>query len=136
MRLLLCLLPILFFTNYAIALPIFDPISAITNCDMTTASCTSSAIDIGRTTEFSAMATFTGNPVGTIKMQISDDIVNSGSLVTNWVDYSTTIQSITTNGNFGWNLSGVNYRWLRFVYTKTSCTAPPCTLNVVFGKKM
>lgn len=60
-------------------------------------------------------AVFTGSPVGSIKLQISNDS-------SNWTDYTGSATSISAAGDVAWNLSNIGYRYLRVVYTRTSGT--------------
>lgn len=134
----------------------FAQTQIITNGNMASASVTSIGIDMNQQVVASISAAFTGSPVGTFKLQISNDIVPvaGGSLntngggnygaagipvgtdpaanVVNWSDYTGSSQSISAAGNFTWNLLDMGYRWIRLVYTKTSGTG---TVNAYITSK-
>jgi hypothetical protein len=81
---------------------------------------------------------------GTLKLQISDDIVpvqassmnpvgpNPAGLVVNWSDYTGSTTTVSGPGNFTWNLVYVGYRWIRLVYTVNSGSG---TLTANFSGK-
>lgn len=63
------------------------------------------------------------SPVGTIKIQFSNDNVASADDVTNWTDVSNSTQNVSGNtGSLGWNIWAHSYRFLRPVWTFTSGT--------------
>lgn len=113
------------------ALVTWDPIQIITACDMSTTSCTSLSLDMTNSRDFAIQAVFSGAPVGTLKLQVSNDIGDCAN-ATNWMDYTNTSQAVTSSGNFLWNVASGNYHCVRAVYTKTSGTG---TLNAVYGRK-
>lgn len=89
----------------------------------------SNAIDLNQQYVAAIQAVFTGAPVGTFKLQISNDSpainpgsVNKGSGVVNWTDYTGSSQAISAAGNFSWLLADIGYRWVRLVYTRSSGT--------------
>lgn len=108
----------------------FDPVVILSAGDMSTASLNSVGIDLNQTVLYSIQAVFTGAPVGTLKLQISNDFVatptaggaNLASAVTHWTDYTGSSYSVSAAGDFAWNVFDVGYRWVRMVYTKTSGT--------------
>lgn len=59
---------------------------------------------------------------GSLKLQASNDFVNSNSIV-NWVDVPSSSNAVSGNSAFLWNISQAYYRWLRIVYTHTSGSA-------------
>lgn len=74
-------------------------------------------------------ATFTGSPVGTIKLQGSTDPGNTdinvditGAGVVNWNDIVNSSQAVTGAGHVTWNYQGIGYRWIRVIYTRSSGT--------------
>jgi hypothetical protein len=78
---------------------------------------------------YSYYAIWTGSPVGTIKVQVSNDNVvalpgstNPSSNVVNWLDYPSTTQTVSGAGSFVWNFSDAGYLWSRVYYTFTSGT--------------
>lgn len=85
--------------------------------------------DLNQIIMFSVQAVFTGTPVGTLKLQISDDIVNQApqgsdpaANVQNWSDYSGSEVAVSAAGNWTWIVSDASYRWMRVVYVRTSGT--------------
>ena len=115
----------------------FVPVKIVTNGNMTT-TINSLGIDLNQVVLYSIQAVFTGSPVGTLKLQISNDIVNpiaTGTQaveVVNWTDYTGSSTPVTTSGNFVWNCLDVGYRWVRLVYTPTSGSG---TLNATISGK-
>lgn len=121
----------------------FAPVQIIANASMTS-TVNSEGIDLNQTVLYSIQASWTGTPVGTLKLQISDDIVpvaasstnpvgtNPAGNVINWSDYTGSPSLVNGPGNFVWNVSDVGYRWVRLVYTPSSSTG---TLNATFSGK-
>lgn len=103
------------------------------------ASVTSIGLDLNQQVLGSISAIFSGSPVGTFKLQISNDIVpvnpsatnpvgsDPAGAVVNWTDYTGSSQAISASGDFTWNLLDIGYRWIRLVYTRSSGSG---TLNV------
>lgn len=58
-------------------------------------------------------AVWTGSPVGTLKLQISNDNVT-------YTDYTGSSTAVSGAGNFIWNLLDVGYRYIRVAYTAAS----------------
>lgn len=116
----------------------FDPVQIITSGDMAQSAINSKGIDLNQQYVYAIQAVWTGSPVGTLKIQVSNDIVPDGvggdqaSNVVNWTDYTNSSQSISGAGNFVWNVLEAGYRWVRLVYTKTSGSG---TINAVFSGK-
>lgn len=84
---------------------------------------------VGQAFGFSIQAVWTGVPVGTFKLQISNDAGNneqssnpSTANVTNWSDYTGSSQAISGAGNWAWDVTISAARWVRLVYTATSGT--------------
>lgn len=99
----------------------------------------------------SIQAVWSGNPVGTLKLQVSNDTViadqagtnplgtytvasDPADQVTNWSDYtgsvaSTSSYSSASGGSLLWNASQVGYRWVRAAYVTASGSG---TLTVNF----
>lgn len=93
------------------------------------ASFNSDPFDVYAMTTIAIAATVSGSATlnGTIKLQAScDHGQRSGQApptgVTNWVDIAGTTSTITADGSTMWNLSGVGFKWLRAVYTRTAGT--------------
>lgn len=88
----------------------------------------------------SIQATMTGAPVGTLKLQGSNDFGtiqpagpdNGGAGVVNWTDIADSSGPVTGAGTFSWNYNGVFYKWIRVVYTFTSGTG---TINIRINTK-
>lgn len=59
------------------------------------------------------IASYSGSPNGSLKLQVSDDGVI-------WADLASTATAITTAGTTSWNLWPIGYEYLRIVYTKSS----------------
>lgn len=93
---------------------------------------------------FSYQAVLTGAPVGTLKLQMSNDRGNttnngqaaSGSTtnagVTNWTDITGSSFAVAAAGNWGWDYTLPGFRWVRLVYTATSGTG---SMSVTFQAK-
>lgn len=106
----------------------YDAVTILSAGDMSSSSLTSIGVDLQQMFGFSIQAVMTDAPVGTLKLQVSNDIVqpslgtDPAANVTNWIDYTGSSQSISAAGNFLWDVADANYRWVRAVYTKTSGT--------------
>lgn len=109
-----------------------DGTSIIDGTDMSQASLTSKAFWLGHLEHYAIQVVFTGSPVGTFKLQISNDAGDSrhdgGGSVTNWTDLSSSSVSISAAGDLMFVAQSAGYRWVRVVYTKTSGTG---TITVV-----
>ena len=116
-------------TSYAIR---FDPTKIVNAVSMAT-SVNSTVLDLDQYVGCSVQAVWSGAPDGSIKLQISNDIADSGSSVVNWDDYTGSSQTVLGAGSFSWNLTQANYRWLRVVYTRSAGTG---ALTVIAGRKM
>ena len=102
-------------------------------------------IEINQLYSWSIQAIWTGAPVGTFQIQVSNDIVplaptttnpvgpDPAALVVNWSNY-TGSQVVTTgmNGNWTWISQLGAYKWVRLSYTATSGTG---TVNANFFAK-
>lgn len=94
----------------------------------------SNGVDTGQIVLLSIQAVWTGSPVGSFKLQISNDDVpvavepnkpyaqNPSSNVVNWTDYTGSTTAVSGAGDFMWNILESGYRWIRVVYTRTSGT--------------
>lgn len=117
------------------------------NQSMTTSS-KSIGIDINQEFAWSIQAEWTGAPVGTLTIEVSNDIVpvapatpsngnpvgpNPAANVVNWSTYTGSAVVVSgTSGNWMYISQLGPYRWVRLSYTATSGTG---TLNaVMFGK--
>lgn len=105
------------------------------------ATVSSNGIDIGRYSSASFQAVWSGggSPVGTFTLEVSNDDVQPSSSgdeaanVTNWTTYGNSSIAISGDGDLGYNLDGIGYRWARVKYTRTSGTA---TVNIQSISKM
>ncbi len=110
---------------------IYAPIKIVTNGSLT-GNITSTAVDLVRTQQYSIQAVWTGSPVGTIQLNVSNDI-GSCANASNWVTYTSSLQTVNGGaGNFLWNVSYANYNCVEVVYNFTSGSG---TLNVIYGGK-
>ena len=80
------------------------------------ASFNSSAIDILHYKCYSASLIYTGSPVGTIKIQISNDTDSPQ----NWSDVDNSSLAISAAGSVTYEITDACSTFLRFVYTRTS----------------
>lgn len=115
------------------------------------ASVNTQGVDLQYYFGLSIQAVWSGNPVGTLKLQVSNDTtvadtagINMGGgytvptdpadWVVNWSDYtgsiaSTSSYSSASGGSLLWNASQVGYRWVRAAYVVASGSG---TLTVNF----
>lgn len=89
---------------------------------------------------FSIQAEFTGGaPAGTISLQGSSDMVNKAdpNLIqpTNWTTILNSPQTISSTGNFMWNVHDVEYNWVRIVYVDSSGGTSTALLTATFNGK-
>ena len=67
---------------------------------------------------------FTGTPTGSFKLQASSDpyVANPTALQapSNWTDVADSTFTVSAAGNVMWNVSDIQYNWLRVVYSDTS----------------
>lgn len=67
---------------------------------------------------------FTGTPTGTFKLQASSDTWTANptpaQLPVNWTDVANSTFTVSSAGNVMWNVSDIQYNWLRVVYTDSS----------------
>ena len=83
-------------------------------------------IDLGATNTGSIQAVFAGAPVGSLFLEISNDIISPGSdpnsAVSNWTTYAGSAYSVAAAGNYMFNISNMGYKWLRMTYAPSSGT--------------
>jgi hypothetical protein len=89
---------------------------------------------------FSIQVTWTGTPTGAFKLQVSSDPVDNpyaaNSPPTHWTDMADSSQTISAAGDFMWNVSDVQFNWVRLVYTDASSGASAAIItNAVFNGK-
>jgi hypothetical protein len=81
-------------------------------------------VDLGAVGLGSIQAVFTGSPVGSLFLELSDDIVPPGadpnSVITNWTTYTGSAYAVTAAGNYVFNISNMGYKWLRMTYVPSS----------------
>jgi len=85
---------------------------------------------LGHVANYAIQLVFTGSPVGTLKLQVSNDPgkPDAGSEaqkyadVTNWTDLGNSSQAISASGDHVWTVENAGYTWVRAVYTATSGT--------------
>lgn len=100
------------------------------------ASINSNGMDLQELDKYSIQAVYSGSPNGTLKLQISNDLVSRGpdsnpaANVVNWSDYTYSSLNISAAGSFIWKLPRKGEKWVRLVYTRSSGSG---TLNVVFS---
>ncbi len=83
---------------------------------------------LGHICNYAIQLVFTGSPVGTFKLQASDDpgqpdgASNSNQAigVSNWTDVMDSSQGIAAAGNHMWTVQNAGYTWVRVVYTAAS----------------
>lgn len=82
------------------------------------------AVDLENMLGYSIQAIFTGAPVGTLKLQGSDDWTPDAQFVqpppTNWTDITGSSTAVSAAGSVLFNTANSYYRWVRAVYTATS----------------
>jgi len=87
----------------------------ITAGDMS-ADVSSVAVDLGGVIFGSIQSVFTGAPLGSLQLQISNDIVPVGAdpnaVITHWDDYGST-PAVTAAGTYTFNISNMGYKWVR-----------------------
>lgn len=71
----------------------------------------------------------TGTPTGTINLQMSADPNVGNNFPINWTDITGTSQSVAAAGTFAYNVSDVEYNWVRLVYTDGSGGISAATMN-------
>lgn len=73
---------------------------------------------------YSIQVVFTGTPTGTFKLQASSDPVPQADplypVPIHWTDITDSPYSVTAAGDYMWNVSDVQYNYVRLVYTDTS----------------
>jgi len=95
------------------------------------------AIYLGHIAQYAIQLVFTGAPVGTFKLQCSNDAgkpnaeskAEQSASVVNWTDIASSSSAISVAGNITWNAENVGYLWVRVVYTRTSGTGSVTVAN-------
>jgi hypothetical protein len=77
----------------------------------------------------SLQAVFSGSPVGTVKLQGSDDSgvgptsqYPNAPIIVNWTDIVNSSNAVTGAMNVVWNIADPFQKWIRLVYTPASGT--------------
>lgn len=102
---------------------------------------TTAPIFLANLAGFSFQAVFTGAPVGSVYLQMSNDAgtvtsaaAHTGTGVTNWTVITGSTFAVSGSGNFGWDYTLAGFRWVQLVYAPTSGTG---TVSVTFqGKEL
>lgn len=96
----------------------------VTNGSMSS-NVTSPVIDLSKTDGYSVSATWTGSPVGTIKLQVSRDNVT-------FFDYPSSATAVSGPGNAMWEITTAFYGYVKLAYVFSSGSG---TLNAgILGK--
>lgn len=111
-----------------------DILRTFPSTDLSTASIQSDPISIDNLSGFSLCLILSGSPVGSFKLQASNDPVEEPASVSSssWVDIVGSSYSVSASGPILWNHSAAYFKWLRCIWTKTSGTGAitNATLNV------
>lgn len=110
------------------------PQSRIANWSSTTLSAdrSTSPFDTGSSDGFAIFAKWGAGAVGTMKLQVSTDAVNSASSVTNWDDISGSTITVNGAGQQTWTWTGAKIKWVRIYFTYTSGTATVTDTTVFY----
>lgn len=104
------------------------PIQTLKDESVSTTSVNSNGIYMAQIFCYSMIAIFVGAPVGSVKIQVSNDNVpvaqgvNPSLNVVNWVDLPSSTQAVAAAGQFFLKDQDIGYLWARLVYTRTSGT--------------
>ena len=85
---------------------------------------------LGHIANYAIQLVFSGAPVGSFKLQASNDVgsINSAgssmqeSSITNWTDVADSAVAVTASGDIMWTVENAGYTWVRVVWTVTSGT--------------
>lgn len=116
----------------------FTEVKILTNADMSQASIHSNGVQLQQGVNLSIQAVWTGAPVGTLIVQVSDDIVapspgaDPAANVVNWSKYTGSDATVNGAGDIMWVDRNSGYQWIRILYAKISGTG---TLNATFSGK-
>jgi hypothetical protein len=97
--------------------------------------CTSPAIFLGHIIDYSVQCVFTGSPVGSFYLQVSNDFgigQNDWANAIHWTNVPSSSIAVSAAGDFVINVQNSGYNWARLVYTATSGsgTITFCQANV------
>lgn len=106
----------------------FIPKQVATNQSMG-ASFVTTGVDVSNADLVSFQGVWSGGgaPNGTFTVEVSNDNVADVADVTNWTTYGSSSISITADGDLGYSIPNIGYRWARVRYVRTSGTG---TLNM------
>lgn len=95
------------------------------------------ATDVQFLDNMGIQVTWTGTPVGVLKVLVSNDVANptDGIPVVNWseLDFGTAIQIDNTNSDLLININQLPFKWIALEYVRTSGTG---TITAQFTSKM
>lgn len=88
---------------------------------------------LGHIANYAIQLVFTGTPVGSFKLQASNDVgqINSEGAttqvagVTQWTDITDSALSVTAAGDIMWTVENAGYTWVRVVWTATGGSSSP-----------
>lgn len=91
---------------------------------------TSDPIWLQNIVNYNIQLVFTGVPVGSFKLQISNDLGNPEAVlqdnrdfqIVNWTDMADSNQAISAAGNHSYEVQNAGHRWVRLIWTFTSGT--------------
>lgn len=89
---------------------------------------TSDPVWLQNIVNYNLQLVFTGSPVGSFKLQISNDLGNPQAVeqqnqdfqIVNWTDMKDSNQAISAAGNHSYEVQNAGHRWVRLIYTATS----------------
>lgn len=94
----------------------------VNNGDMS-GNLTSQVIDLADIDLGSIQAVFSGAPTGSLKLQLSNEIIantaDPNSAISEWTDYAGSSVAVAAAGSHIYNISNMGYKWCRLVYTRT-----------------
>lgn len=108
---------------------IFNDQVIFDSADMS-ASLQSEPIYLGHIMHYSIQLKYTGSPVGTFKLQVSNDLgevdaqtrLVQGRAVQTWTDVADSSVAVSGAGDAMWTVENIGYRWARVIYTASSGT--------------
>jgi hypothetical protein len=112
-KLLVVLLLLVSASAYAVkatGFNLFSSVSMATNQ-------TSISLPISKYSGYAIQAVWVGSPVGTLKVNVSND---PGPTVTNWTVLANSTATVNGAGDQFYNISGANYTYVQLVYTASS----------------
>jgi len=98
----------------------------VTNGDMTT-TITSTAVEVDESITINVQATWTGSPVGTIELQVSNNPTLLG-----YTTINASVSAVSGPGTYSVNYERIGFSYVQLVYIPTSGSG---TLNAVLNAK-